>query len=463
MTAEARTILVVDDDPAIGRVLAALLQQDGLDCRQAENATKALRVLQTEPIDVVVSDIKMPGKSGMELLPEIHEVWPGLPVIMLTAHGSVPTAVEAMRLGAADFILKPFDRQEILFVIRKALATTENAAHDGITTFGEDTTVIGSSKGMQDVLAMVDKVGPTDSTVLLRGESGTGKEVVARALHARSKRNTGPFVAIRCAAIPDNLLESELFGYEKGAFTGATCRKPGRIELAQGGTVFLDEIGDLSATMQAKLLHVLQERQLDRLGGTQTVNVNVRFLAATHQDLDAMVASKDFREDLFYRLNVVPIVLPPLRDRGADIGMLAKHFFSEIVTGSNKADWVLDTEALSSLRREAWPGNVRQLQNLVERLVILSDGPNVGAPDVRREIERDMQTQHPTEPSTHTPKPDVAPRADAQTLGEQQLAGERRVLEETLARCDNNRAKAARVLGVSRRTLYNKLQKHGLV
>ena len=462
MTDSCKVVLVIDDDPAVGMVLAALLEQDGLGCRQAKNAAEALDVLKAVPIDVVVSDIKMPGKSGMELLPDIREGWPGLPVIMLTAHGSVPMAVKAMRLGAADFILKPFDRTEILFVIRKAIATAQVDA-EGVTTFGEGTTVIGSSTGMLEVLAMVERVGPTDSTVLLRGESGTGKEVIARAIHVRSKRKDGPFVAIRCAAIPDSLLESELFGYEKGAFTGATCRKPGRIELAQGGTVFLDEIGDLSVAMQVKILHVLQEKQLERLGGTQTVNVDVRFLAATHQDLDALVSSKEFREDLFYRLNVVPLVLPPLREREADIGLLAKHLFSEITAANSKAGWVLAAEAIEWLQRESWPGNVRQLQNLVERLVVLSDGPEVSASDVQRELQRDKQTRGATERSSDAPKPDAPSPTDAQTLGEQQLAGERRALEKTLARCDNNRAKAARVLGVSRRTLYNKLQKHGLI
>jgi two-component system response regulator AtoC len=460
---ESKVVLVIDDDPAVGTVLAALLGQDGLGCRQAKDAAEALGILRKEPVDVVVSDISMPGKSGMELLPEIGEGWPGLPVIMLTAHGSVPTAVEAMRLGAADFILKPFDRAEILFVIRKALATTDDTGAEGVTTFGAETTVIGNSKGMLEVLGMVDRVGPTDSTVLLRGESGTGKEVIARALHASSsKRKDGPFVAIRCAAIPDNLLESELFGYEKGAFTGATCRKPGRIELAQGGTVFLDEIGDLTASTQVKLLHVLQEKQVERLGGTQTVNVDVRFLAATHRDLDSMVASGDFREDLFYRLNVVPIVLPPLRERGADVGLLAKRFFSEIATANGKPGWKLATGAVECLEQETWPGNVRQLQNLVERLVVLSDGPTVASTDVERELDRDRRTRRTSEPSAETPEPAASPD-DGQTLGDQQLATEQRALEETLARCGNNRSKAARVLGVSRRTLYNKLQKHGLV
>jgi two-component system response regulator AtoC len=463
MTADLSTVLVVDDDPAIGQVFEALLQQGGLACKQAKNAAEALHLLETEHVDVVVSDIKMPDKSGMELLPEIHEAWPGLPVIMLTAHGSVPIAVEAMRLGAVDFILKPFDRQEILFVIRKALATTQDGVTNGVTIFGGGATVIGRSQEMREVLSMVDRVGPTDSTVLLRGESGTGKEVIARALHACSHRKDGPFVAIRCAAIPDNLLESELFGYEKGAFTGATCRKPGRVELAQGGTLFLDEIGDLSATMQVKLLHLLQEKQFERLGGTETTTVDARFLAATHRDIDAMVAHHEFRDDLFYRLNVVPILLPPLREREGDVGLLARHFFSEIAAANAKTGWVLSSQAIACLEQQNWPGNVRQLQNLVERLIILSDGPEVSISDVRRELGRERQTPGATEPSEQASEPGSPPPENAQTLSKQQLARERRVLEETLTRCNNNRAQAARVLGVSRRTLYNKLQRHGLI
>lgn len=293
------TVLLVDDDPAVAKVLGALLTQAGLTTHAARDGQEALALLASKPVDVVVSDVRMPGMDGLQVLAEVARGWPDVPVILLTAHGTVPLAVEAMKAGAADFVLKPFDREEILFTVRKALlrAQGEEARQQVRPTGG----FIGRSRAMADVQAVLAKAAAGTATVLLRGESGTGKELAAKAVHDASPRRDGPFVKLHCAALPDTLLESELFGYEKGAFTGAATRKPGRVELAHGGTLFLDEVGDISPAVQVKLLRVIQERELERLGGTQTVKVDVRFVAATHQPLEERVKEGRFREDLFYR------------------------------------------------------------------------------------------------------------------------------------------------------------------
>jgi two-component system response regulator AtoC len=302
---------------------------------------------------------------------------------------------------------------------------------------------------MDEAHAIVDRVAPTDSTVLVLGETGTGKELVARALHDGSPRRDAPFIKLHCAALPESLLESELFGYEKGAFTGATNRKPGRIELAERGTLFLDEIGEIAPTTQVKLLRLLQSRDFERLGGTKTLQANVRFVAATHRDLEAMVASGAFREDLFYRLNVVPLWLPPLRDRLDDIEPLARDFCAHHAQAHGRADVSLDDEAIDALRAQPWPGNVRQLQHFVERLVVLSDGPRLTADDVRRELARG-------------PRVAASETSSGGGLGEKQRDAARVAIRDALARTDGNRTAAARLLGISRRTLYNKLAELGI-
>jgi DNA-binding NtrC family response regulator len=306
---------------------------------------------------------------------------------------------------------------------------------------------------MSDVLQTIRKVAPGTATVLIRGETGTGKELVARALHDNSPRKDGPFVRVHCAALPENLLESELFGHEKGAFTGATSRKPGRVELAHKGTLFLDEIGDITPAVQVKLLRVIQERELERVGGTQTIKVDVRFLAATHRDLEAMVAAKAFREDLFYRLNVVPLRVPSLRERAGDIDALARHFCEKFGAANGKPAIKLAPGALEILRGHAWPGNVRQLQNLMERLVVLADGEAIRASDVERELVPSTQGTRLREESAI---------AQGASLDAHRRGAEREALVTALAQAGNNRTLAARLLNVSRRTLYNKLKEHGL-
>jgi DNA-binding NtrC family response regulator len=449
--ADSGSILVVDDDAAVGRVLVALLEQNRFEAQYASSGEAALALLEKRPFDVVVTDLQMPELDGLGLLDAIGSRFSDVPVILLTAHGSVPLAVDAMKRGASDFLLKPFDQSEMLFVIGKALARSKRAADRSPPIAFADFDLVGSSPAMHDVLRAVRKVAASTATALIRGETGTGKELVARALHTESPRKDQAFVRVHCAALPDSLLESELFGHEKGAFTGALIRKPGRIELAHKGTLFLDEIGDISSTVQVKLLRVLQERELERVGGTQTIKVDVRFVAATHRDLEAMVKAGEFREDLFYRLNVVPLHVPPLRERGDDVEMLARHFSARFGAANGKPHVALDDGAIAALRAHAWPGNVRELQNLMERLVVLGDGDTLRSADVLREIG-----------AARTQPLDALEVSAPATMDAQRRDAEKAALVAALLRAKNNRTLAARLLNVSRRTLYNKLKDHDL-
>ncbi len=452
------SILVVDDDRAVRTVLAALLTRAGNRTLEASNGEEGLACIAREPVDLVITDLRMPVMDGMRLLGEIAARWADLPVLVLTAHGTVPLAVEAMKAGAADFLIKPFDRDEILYAVKKALL---KARHSEGPPAAPPTIegMILESPAMRGVADLIARAAPGTATVLVRGESGTGKELVARAIHTSGPRRSGPYVKIHCAALPEALLESELFGYEKGAFTGAICRKPGRVELADGGTLFLDEIGDISASTQVKLLRVLQEREFERLGGTQTLKVDVRFVAATHRDLEALIAKGAFREDLFYRLNVIPIHLPPLRERREEIPSLVSHFSAALGAPNGKPGARFEPEAVELLRAESWQGNVRQLQNFVERLIVLSDGELITPADMRRELAR--APVH-AEASAAPPAPPTASDAGGDNLGERRRAVERETLERALTRAAGNRSQAARILGISRRTLYNKLTEHGL-
>jgi DNA-binding NtrC family response regulator len=443
---EHHTILIVDDDAALRRVLVALIEQRGHLALEAGSAEAALVLLEQRSIDLVITDLRMPGSGGMQLVSDVQQRWPETPVIVLTGHGSVPLAVQAMQRGAADFLLKPFDQDEVLYVVNKALLATRVA---GPPSAPGDKHLLGGSSALAEVRELVRRAAASNATVLIRGETGTGKELVARAIHEQSARRARPFVKLNCAALPDSLLESELFGYEKGAFTGAAARKPGRVELADSGTLFLDEIGDMPLLTQVKLLRVLQERELERVGGVQTVKVDVRFIAATHQNLERMLEAGTFRQDLFYRLNVVPLEVPPLRGRGDDVALLIRHFLIQSAAQNGSRVTAFEPDALARLCQEPWPGNVRQLENFVERLVVLSDDPRVTLATVERELARER-------PSTGTGSGAAQP-----------LEAQRRELEKTavlaaLSRSNNNRSQAARLLGVSRRTLYNKLAELGL-
>jgi DNA-binding NtrC family response regulator len=445
-------VLVVDDDRAVGMVLVGLLRQAGHDAAHVSSAEEALLRAGSRPIDVIVTDLRMPGMDGMELLERLAEKAPGVPVIMLTAHGSVQTAVEAMKKGARDFLLKPFDRDEVLFTVDKALRSARHE-EERPAPISREAPWLGASAAMREVGELVQRAARTSSTVLITGESGSGKEVAARAIHAESARAAAPFVPVHCAALPESLLESELFGYEKGAFTGATHKKPGRVELAQGGTLFLDEIGDVSPSVQVKLLRLLQQKEYQRLGGTEAIEADVRFVAATHRDLDAMIEAGEFREDLFYRLNVIPIHMPPLAERREDIPPLAKRFVRELGKENGRDDVELDAGAIELLARQRWPGNVRELANFVERLVVFSERDRIGVAEVERELARNVKRGR-------TPSPSVAPQPE-DTLETRRDEAERTAIADALTRADGNRTKAARLLGISRRTLYNKLAELG--
>src|SRR5450432_787823 len=336
-------VLLVDDDLAVLKVLSSLLAQAGISTFEAQSGEDALRLLDSRPVDVVITDLRMPGMDGIALLTRLTRTWPDMPVIMLTAHGSIQLAVETMKIGAADFIIKPFDREEVLFVVRKALTAANNDRASNRTRSG--LSLIGESAAMTEVYDTIRRTAAGIATVLIRGETGTGKELVAHAVHQQSRRSDKPFVKLNCAALPDSLLESELFGHEKGAFTGAVSRKPGRVELAHGGTIFLDEIGDVPLSTQVKLLRILQEREFERVGGTETVKVDVRFIAATHRDLETMIRGGDFREDLFYRLNVVPLEVPALRARPEDVLVLARYFAKTAAEANGRTGCELDDDA----------------------------------------------------------------------------------------------------------------------
>ena len=443
--------LIIDDDAAICIVLSALLSQIGVHCHTVCSAADGLRMLRSERIDLVVTDLRMPEINGLELLREVTANWPEIPVIMLTAHGSIPLAVEAMKAGASDFLQKPFEREEVIFVVEKALAT---AARQPPSSPRHELGILGESPVIRNLRTIIAKAASSSATVLIQGETGTGKELVARAIHESSPRRQGPFIRINSAAIPDNLLESELFGYEKGAFTGASARKPGRLELADGGTLFLDEIADLPLAMQAKVLRAIQEHEFERLGATRSTKVDVRFIAATHRYLPGLVTSGRFREDLYYRLNVIPIDVPPLRERAEDIELLAQSFTGRAARTNGCALVEFQRDALELLRTQAWPGNVRQLENFIERVVVMSDTPLISRAQLEIEFNRDAERARASSVGAATPA--------MLSLTEDRRNAERVSIENALSRAGNNRSLAARLLGISRRTLYKKLDELGL-
>lgn len=437
-------VLIVDDDFQVGQVLEALLRAANIGAVVVSSGSAALSVLESgSRIDAVISDLQMPEMDGMQLLQRIVAGWPEIPVLMLTGFGTVPLAVEAMKAGAADFLLKPVQNSEVLYCVQKALTRSEKAsAPESSASAGQP--MVGASAAIAETQNLIRRAAGGMATVLLRGESGTGKEVAARAIHEGSARRAGPFVKVHCAALPEALLESELFGYVKGAFTGAAHRKPGRVELAAGGVLFLDEIGDVSLSVQVKLLRLLQDKEFEPLGSSTTYRADVRIVAATHRPLEQMIRRGEFREDLFYRLNVVSIRMPTLRERGEDIELLARHFGKVLAAANGKSELRFSDAALGRLRSFDWPGNVRQLQNLVERLIVLRDGATVGAEDIQRELDMDA--------ALFAADPDSGPRRG---LGRDQIV-------DALNRALGNRTLAAKLLGVSRRTLYNKLEEFQL-
>lgn len=375
----SKSILIVDDEPNIRRVLEAVFAKDKYRVFTAENGKKALDIISSEPeLDVLLCDLIMPDLNGVEVLKAAKEANPGLSIVMITAHGTIRTAVDAMRLGAFDYVTKPFDMDEIRLIVKNALEHSQLIAENKhlkqeLKSRFKFNEIVGNSGKMQEVYKIIERVANSNATVLIRGESGTGKELVAKAIHYNSPRSEKPFIAVSCAALPETLLESELFGYEKGAFTGAAGQKLGRFELANHGTLFMDEIGELSMGMQVKLLRALQERQFERIGGTKTINVDVRLVAATNKDLEAAVSAGEFRADLYYRLQVIQVFLPTLQERKEDIPPLVEHFIAKFNTENGRGIKYVSQAALDMLMKYSWPGNIRELENAVERSVVLAD------------------------------------------------------------------------------------------
>ncbi len=445
-------VLVVDDEKNMRWVLAQALEGAGFEVAQASDGKEALAaVAEVEP-DLMVLDHKMPRPDGMEVLRRLRAGGNTFPIIMLTAHGNVAQAVEAMKAGANEYLTKPFDLEELKIAIEKALTVSNLAAEverlrEELDREYDVEGIVAADSAMLDVLENVQKVAPTNATVMIYGESGTGKELVARATHRLSPRADKPFVSVSAGALPETLLESELFGYEKGAFTGAVTAKPGRFEMANGGTLFLDEIGDIAPSVQVKLLRVLQEKRFERLGGTRTIEVDVRVVAATNKDLQQMIADGDFREDLFYRLNVVPVTLPPLRSRAGDIPLLVAHFLEKLNAGKK----TISQEAMEALAAYKWPGNIRELENTIERIVILTQGDKIGIDDLPLEIR--LNTGACPAPMQGFVLPE-----DGVDLEEVELD----LVRQALERAGGSGPKAAKLLGLTAKTLEARMQRLGL-
>jgi two-component system, NtrC family, response regulator len=452
------TVLVVDDEKNYLIVLEDLLEDEGYRVVTASSGLEALEQLRNTPVDTVLSDIKMPGMTGIELLERIGGMDPDLPVILMTAFAEVDQAVEAMKKGALDHIQKPFDNQDIKRAVARGVerrSLIRNIRHletELATIWGN---IVGTSKPIQNVLKIMKRVADTPTTVLIYGESGTGKELVARGLHRASSRNAAPFVSINCAALSESLLESELFGYEKGAFTGANSLKQGKFEFADGGTLFLDEVGEMSLNLQVKLLRVLQESEFQRIGGNKDVRVDVRIIAATNRDLKKEVEVGRFRGDLFFRLNVVSIDVPPLRDRPTDIPLLVAHFIKKFGSRLDREIRGLEPDAMEALLGYLWPGNVRELENVVERALVMCAGGTIRLEDLPPEI-RDSQQRQQEEPRELFNSGD---RSLADTLD----AVEEQMIRQALQQAGQVQAKAAKILGVSRSNLQYKMKKYGLL
>jgi two-component system response regulator AtoC len=447
-------VLVADDDPAIRANLVLLLKSEGYAVREAADGDAASAALADPTVAAALLDLKMPKRDGLAVLREHADRLDEVPVVVVTAFGGGAAAIEAMRLGAYDYLTKPFDLDEVLFTLRRAL--TQRTLAEQVRALSAapaddpdpDEELVGRSAAMLAVYKAVGRIAPVDEPVLVLGESGTGKELVANAVHRNSPRAGGPFVKVNCAALSPALLESELFGHERGAFTGAVARRRGRFEQAQGGTLFLDEVGELSPDLQAKLLRVLQNRTFERVGGEETLTADVRVVAATNRDLKALAAAGEFREDLYYRLDVVSVTLPPLRDRREDIPLLADHLIRQLAARHGWPGLALAPDAAAELLRRDWPGNVRELRNVLTRAAVGARGRVVRAADLGAD-------------EAAGPAPPPAP-LDSLDLRAAVAETERRVIRQALEQANGNRTQAARLLGISRRQLFDKTRLYGL-
>jgi DNA-binding NtrC family response regulator len=443
-------ILVVEDEEKLRRVIQLQLSSAGFEVEQAGSAEEALPLI--DRADLILTDMKLPGMSGLEMLALIQRQNSRAPAIMMTAHGTIENAVEAMKSGAADFLLKPFSLDHLMTVVNKAmevrgLRDENRQLKEELGRRYEFDNIIGRSKQMQEIFAAVLRVAPTRATVLLTGESGVGKDLIARAIHFHSPRKDRPLVKINCSALPENLMESELFGYEKGAFTGANTTKPGKFEQADTGTVFLDEIGDVPQSIQVKLLRVLQEREFERLGSNKTKQLDIRMIAATNQDLRAALEQGTFREDLYYRLNVVALEIPPLRARKPDIPYLANHFLKKLALDTGTRVESITPAAMDKLLEYPWPGNVRELENVIERSLVMAMGSSLDTSDIKLDA-----------PRTRTVASGELSLPDGMSLDQY----EQELIRQALKQADGNKSQAARLLGLTRNALRYRLTQMGL-
>ncbi len=452
------TVLIVDDEKNYPTIIGELLEEEGYTSVTASSGMEALDILKADVIDLVLTDVNMPGMSGIHLLEKIKEINPDIPVIIMTAYGSVEKAVDAMHKGAYTFILKPFENQALTAHIAKAISVyrivQENSTlKDAVQSMYSFDNIIGKSKSMQQIYELIKKVAPSNANFLIEGESGTGKELVAKSIHYNSQRKNGPLVAVNCSSFAETLLESELFGHEKGAFTGATTMKKGRFEISGGGTLFLDEIGELPTSLQVKLLRVLQEKTIERVGGTHTIPVDFRLIAATNKCLEEEVKNGNFRDDLYYRLNVVKTIIPPLRERPEDIPLLIKHFINkytkEEYTTSKVSD--INTDAIKILIDNPWKGNVRELENTIERSVILCNDTVIKASDLPTQIRQSMPVEL-----------DLNGIPERAGLAETLAAVEKRMIKRAMRLSGNVQTKAAQILGIGKSGLNQKLKKFHL-
>jgi two-component system response regulator AtoC len=454
-------VLVADDDRTIRRNLVLLLRSEGYETLEAADGAETLASIRNHAPDAVLLDLKMPGRDGLEVLAELRSRLADLPVIVITAFGGSSAAIEAIRRGAYDYLSKPFDLDEVLLTLKRALRqralaievkSLRDRAAEATDDPDEDldTKLIGQSPAMREVFKAIGRASATDAPVLVIGESGTGKELIATALHHHSARASGPFIRVNCGALPEGLIESELFGHERGAFTGADRQKPGRFERATGGTIFLDEIGELPLSAQAKILRVIQHREFERVGGTETLRSDARVISATHRDLPKEVASGRFREDLYYRLNVARIVIPPLRDRPEDIPPLAEHILRRVERKHGWGMLSLSTEALSTIQSQSWPGNVRQLENALARAAIAARGRII--------LPEHLDHDQPNDPLV------PLPTSATEILPLRALLAEveRQAIQRALTTCGGNRTRTAERLGISRRQLFDKIQEYGI-
>ncbi len=469
----ADRVLIVDDEQNLRKVLAATLQREGYEVTVCSDGVEAMEAIERDGADVIVTDLVMPKMDGLSLLRRVVSAHPDVPVIVITAHGRIDKAVEAMKAGAFDFLAKPFENRDLKELIAKAARQSDYNQRNVVPEPAAEgsrsrryTEIVGKGQRMQELQAVIAKVADAPSTVLIQGESGTGKELVATALHEQSWRKDKAFIKINCAAIPRELVEAELFGYERGAFTGAVQSKPGRFELADGGTLFLDEIGEIPIEMQVKLLRAIQESEFERVGGIKTTKVDVRLIAATSRDLSKEIAGGRFREDLYYRLNVVPIFLPALRERREDIALLVEHFRQKYNARLKKNVEQIEDEALAALAAYSWPGNIRELENVLERTILFAETPKIRLADLPASL-RPKEGAAPGGgdlPSQATPPAGVqaAPGPLKEIVREQVQAIERDLIVRGLEVTGNNVTRTAKLLKISRKSLQTKMKEFGL-